>query len=239
MSEPRVRRPGRERHDDQVARHGKPPTRGLAGRPRGTTRERILDVALDLFTEHGYDATSLREVADALGFTKAAIYYHFERKEDILLALHLRMHELGTEGLARLVKLSEEGGAAIDSLVAVLDEFIEQVVENRKLFQFHLRNESALEQLSRDEHNVHDHDDMHEQLRRVLGNPAFPLQIRVRLACSIGAVMSALMGSSDVFADVATAQLSDLVRDAVHDLMAVGGSVARPPGSRAARIRRD
>ena len=47
--------------------------RGRGGRPRGATRQRILDVALDLFNEHGYDKTSLREIADALGFTKAAL----------------------------------------------------------------------------------------------------------------------------------------------------------------------
>ncbi|WP_042396434.1 TetR/AcrR family transcriptional regulator [Streptacidiphilus carbonis] len=52
--------------------------------PRGDTRARILDVALELFAEHGYEKTSLREIADRLGVTKAALYYHFRTKEDIL-----------------------------------------------------------------------------------------------------------------------------------------------------------
>jgi AcrR family transcriptional regulator len=51
--------------------------------PRGT-RTRIQEVALDLFAERGYDQTSLREIADRLGVTKAALYYHFKTKEDIL-----------------------------------------------------------------------------------------------------------------------------------------------------------
>src|ERR1700677_4503337 len=72
-----------------------PPAAPRPGRPRGSTRERILDVALDLFNDQGYDKTSLREIAERLGFTKAALYYHFERKEDILLQLHLRLHALG------------------------------------------------------------------------------------------------------------------------------------------------
>jgi AcrR family transcriptional regulator len=42
----------------------------------------------------GYDKTSLRQIADRLGFTQAAIYYHFAAKEDLLVALHLRLHEL-------------------------------------------------------------------------------------------------------------------------------------------------
>jgi len=44
------------------------------------TRQRILDVASELFVERGYDATSLREIAERLGVTKAALYYHFASK---------------------------------------------------------------------------------------------------------------------------------------------------------------
>ncbi len=51
---------------------------------KGSTRERIQQVALDLFAEQGYDKTSLREIADRLGVTKAALYYHFKTKEEIL-----------------------------------------------------------------------------------------------------------------------------------------------------------
>ena len=60
-----------------------------------STRERILDVALELFGAQGYDGTSLRQIAEQLGVTKAALYYHFESKEDILRALHMRLHEFG------------------------------------------------------------------------------------------------------------------------------------------------
>src|SRR5579871_1336002 len=77
-------------------------------RPRGVTRERILDVSLELFNEQGYDKTSLREIAEQLGVTKAALYYHFERKEDILLELHLRLHALGRGMLDQLDALGDE-----------------------------------------------------------------------------------------------------------------------------------
>jgi AcrR family transcriptional regulator len=50
----------------------------------GDTRERIKQVALELFTEHGYEQTSLREIAERLGVTKAALYYHFKSKEEIV-----------------------------------------------------------------------------------------------------------------------------------------------------------
>lgn len=61
---------------------------------RSGTRTRIQDVALDLFTERGYNATSLREIAERLGVTKAALYYHFKSKEEIvesMVADHVAM----------------------------------------------------------------------------------------------------------------------------------------------------
>jgi AcrR family transcriptional regulator len=51
------------------------------------TRTRIQRIALELFIEHGYEATSLREIAERLGVTKAALYYHFKTKEEIVTSL--------------------------------------------------------------------------------------------------------------------------------------------------------
>ena len=54
---------------------------------RTNTREQIRSVALEMFAERGYAGTSLREIAERLGVTKAAVYYHFPTKEDILASL--------------------------------------------------------------------------------------------------------------------------------------------------------
>ncbi|MEH0935575.1 TetR/AcrR family transcriptional regulator [Micromonospora psammae] len=50
----------------------------------GGTRQRIQAVALELFTEQGYEKTSLREIAERLNVTKAALYYHFKSKDEIV-----------------------------------------------------------------------------------------------------------------------------------------------------------
>ena len=47
-------------------------------------RSRIQVVALELFTEQGYEKTSLREIAERLGVTKAALYHHFRSKDEIV-----------------------------------------------------------------------------------------------------------------------------------------------------------
>ncbi|TCP43431.1 TetR family transcriptional regulator [Tamaricihabitans halophyticus] len=57
-------------------------------RPRTSeTRQRILDAALELFLEQGVQQTSLRQIADRLGLTKPALYYHFSSREDLLNSL--------------------------------------------------------------------------------------------------------------------------------------------------------
>src|ERR1700712_611894 len=61
-------------------------TAGVDNR-RTDTRERILSVALRLFASQGYANTSLRQIADELGVTKAALYFHFKTKEDIVTGI--------------------------------------------------------------------------------------------------------------------------------------------------------
>lgn len=52
-----------------------------------STRTRIQNVALELFAEQGYDKTSLRELSERLGTTKASLYYYFKSKDDIVQSL--------------------------------------------------------------------------------------------------------------------------------------------------------
>ena len=67
------------------------------GRP-GYDRRLVLEVAVGLFNEQGYDATSVAEVAARLGLTKSALYHHFDSKEQ-LLALALDEALDGLEGV--------------------------------------------------------------------------------------------------------------------------------------------
>lgn len=60
--------------------------RGLGTAPPGG-RERILQVARAAFVERGYDVVSMQEIADAAQLTKAAIYYHFRDKQELLEAV--------------------------------------------------------------------------------------------------------------------------------------------------------
>ena len=57
------------------------------------TREEILDVALSLFSTKGYDATSLSDISAMLGVSKAALFKHFDSKEEILFSVMKMMDE--------------------------------------------------------------------------------------------------------------------------------------------------
>jgi AcrR family transcriptional regulator len=84
------------------------------------TRQRILDLALELFTERGFAGTSVADLAGRLGTSKAALYHHFRSKNEILAALldapTRRFDELVTQApeltaeqlLGRVVDLTAE-----------------------------------------------------------------------------------------------------------------------------------
>ena len=54
---------------------------------KGNTKQEILKAALDLFSVQGYEATSISQIAEAVGIRKASLYSHFESKQAILDAL--------------------------------------------------------------------------------------------------------------------------------------------------------
>lgn len=197
-----------------------------AGRPlagtadEGDTRERILDVALDLFIEQGYDKTTLRQIAQPLGFTQAAIYYHFAAKEDILVALHLRLHELVRPVLDELVAESGPAGWA-----AVLRGLVDTVLANRQLFVLHQRNQTALSGLHIKGHEGN-HEEMEQQFRHILSDPAIPARDRIRLGCALGALLSILMSVGDL-ADLSPELYGDLLREAITDLLEPRGTAGR------------
>jgi AcrR family transcriptional regulator len=91
------------------------------------TKQQILETAQRLFAELGYDATSLQMIADEMGLTKAAVYYHFRAKGDILQAA------MGP-GIRRVEALLDEAAtmrgrrARIEHVVV---GFVDFLVQNR------------------------------------------------------------------------------------------------------------
>ncbi|HWD06424.1 MAG TPA: TetR family transcriptional regulator [Amycolatopsis sp.] len=97
--------------------------------PAEDTRTRLLGTALKLFAEHGVEGTSLQMIADALGVTKAAVYYHFKTKAEITEAVaEPAIREL--DALVSEAAGRRRRGAQVDHL---LDGFVDLVVRHRVL----------------------------------------------------------------------------------------------------------
>ncbi|HCS59618.1 MAG TPA: TetR/AcrR family transcriptional regulator [Gordonia polyisoprenivorans] len=65
-------------------------------------RERLVLAAVDLFNEHGYDATTVAQIADRAGVTRSTFFRHFSDKREVLVAGQETLSRLMAEGIAEV-----------------------------------------------------------------------------------------------------------------------------------------
>jgi AcrR family transcriptional regulator len=111
---------------------------------RGDTRQRIQDVALDLFAERGYEKTSLREIAEQLDVTKAALYYHFKTKEDIVLSLFQDL----SKPLDELIAWGERQPRTLETKRELLRRYSAALADVAPLLRFMQENQATVRDLS-------------------------------------------------------------------------------------------
>ncbi|MEV5237740.1 TetR/AcrR family transcriptional regulator [Streptomyces cinnamoneus] len=111
---------------------------------RSNTRERIQKAALDLFVSRGYEKTSLREIAEELGVTKAALYYHFKTKEDILSALS---DQLG-EPVDELIAWGRSQPPTLETKRELLRRYSAVLKDAAPLYRILQENQATLRELS-------------------------------------------------------------------------------------------
>jgi len=71
-------------------------------------RDRILEAAARLICEKGYDATSIQDIAEATGLTKAGLYHHIRSKESLLLEIqHYGMDVFEEKVLSQVVSIAD------------------------------------------------------------------------------------------------------------------------------------
>ncbi|MFJ8826293.1 TetR/AcrR family transcriptional regulator [Streptomyces sp. NPDC102467] len=111
---------------------------------RGDTRQRIQDVALELIAEQGYEKTSLREISERLGVTKAALYYHFKTKEDIVVSL---FEDLMTP-IDELIAWAKEQPSTLETKREILTRYGTALTNAAPLFRFMQENQAQMRELS-------------------------------------------------------------------------------------------
>jgi AcrR family transcriptional regulator len=190
----------------------------------GTTRTTILDVARRLFTEQGFDGTSLRQIADAVGTTKAAVYYHFPAKEHLLVELTRPWLDAMSALVTEIRSGEREGRDAEATLAAYLDLFVEHL--------------PVLHMLAGDP-ATQNHPDIGRRARalvdsiqqRIAGLDASDARL-VRAACSLGVIHSV----ATLSVDLVESNRDTILQAAVAALSA---TPADRPGSRRQSIRRN
>jgi AcrR family transcriptional regulator len=114
----------------------------MDSRPNRVGRQRILEVAEELFTERGYPAVSIRDIARGCAITSAALYYHFPSK-DALYAAVLEGHAARLN--ERMRRAGEAAGSFRQRAAAMLAEFARIAAERRSSF-FLFRREGGAAQ---------------------------------------------------------------------------------------------
>jgi AcrR family transcriptional regulator len=147
---------------------------------------RIVAVAIGLFSKHGIDATSLQMIADALGVTKGAVYYHFKTKHEIVLAVCAdsfdQLEAVVIE--AETIESVTSRGRALERLVP---RMVSLAVESRSVFN-QLRFDPAMVRLMADDARYRE---LLTRLDRLLGGDAPDARARVRTAAAISALAGA------------------------------------------------
>ena len=93
-----------------------------------TTKEKIMDVAIHMFSERGYEAVSIRDICGEVGIKESTLYYHYKNKKDILDSLIARFRDHIDGLLSHIDEMDEaSSGRLRKSDVAsskVMDEYM-------------------------------------------------------------------------------------------------------------------
>lgn len=88
-------------------------------------RDRMLRAAAYCFNQKGYSGTSLKDVADILGLTDAALYYYVRNKEELVYLCYVRAAEVGREAMQRAI---DEGQTGFEQVQLYIRYHIENIV---------------------------------------------------------------------------------------------------------------
>ena len=149
--------------------------------PRTDTRSRVQEVALELFAEQGYEKTSLREIAERLGVTKAALYYHFKSKEDIV-------HSLTDDYFAEIDDLldwAKEQPRNDQTQRAILERYVGIVMAGSEVFRFMEQNRASIQAMETVKDRFARFRDRLDTLVDLLAGAEAPLRDRMRATAAV------------------------------------------------------
>ncbi|MGC0330399.1 AcrR family transcriptional regulator [Streptomyces sp. SAI-170] len=166
---------------------------GTKQQRRGNTRQRIQDVALELFAEQGYEKTSLREIAERLEVTKAALYYHFKTKEEIVVSLFADL----TQPIEDLIEWGSAQPSTLETKHEIVRRYSAALAGAAPLFRFMQENQATVRDLQIGE----TFKDRMRALRDIVIDPEAPLVDQVRCVSAIFTLHAGMFFLQDLEGD--------------------------------------
>jgi AcrR family transcriptional regulator len=166
---------------------------GTKQQRRGNTRQRIQDVALALFAEQGYEKTSLREIAERLEVTKAALYYHFKTKEEIVVSIFADL----TKPIEELIEWGRRQPPTLETKHELVRRYSQALADAAPLFRFMQENQATVRDL-----RIGDtFKDRTRAVRDLVIDPEAPLVEQVRCVSAIFTLHAGMFFLNDVEGD--------------------------------------
>ena len=160
-----------------------------------TTRERIPIVALRLFAEKGYEATSMREIAEHLGITKPALYYHYDSKDAIVRELLRELLDQVAE-LVSWVQRHKVTPALRREVVLRWSDIMQ--ANGLVLFRFVVANRHVIHDLHHNDGGRRDMMTLVEQLYGLLVPPTATVEAQLRIRMALMSINLAGMAGVDI-----------------------------------------
>ncbi len=181
------------------------PAPGHDGRSRSDTRARIQQVAVELFTEHGYEGTSLREIAERLDVTKAALYYHFKSKEDIVASLVEDYYGQ----IDALIEWGRSQPRTPEVGQQLLDRYVRIMADGDQVFRMLHQNQASVNMMASAKSRGELFKERLHSLIELLTEPDAALAEQVRAAMALGGISVGWMFFADQASD--RTELSEIV----------------------------
>jgi AcrR family transcriptional regulator len=194
-----------------------------ATKPRERVRDTKTEIhraATELFSTQGYEKTSLREIAEQVGITKASLYYHYSSKQDLLRAI------VGTflDDMSRVLGLVEDVPWSPETERELLGAYVDVVIAHRSTGPTLLRDIAAVLAAFGD-----DLDKLIAQSRRFqlwLAGPDPSPADRLRAAAAVETVGAAMSVELDL--GVSDTEIRAVLFDAATAILARRGTTPDP-----------
>lgn len=183
----------------------------------GDTRQTIRDVALELFSTKGFEQTSLREIAERVGLTKASLYHHYASKQDLLLSI---VEPLIT-GWRQIAEEIEKLPHSRENVRFVLDRCLDVMLGNQAIARIFLQDPAGL--VAAAGTVWQDLVELSQRLNRWLAGPDASTAQRLR-AMAAFEVIGAALGAGVYLGEVPGDEMRAVLLDAAMAVLDRGGA---------------